>query len=70
MRRQVGIIFQNPSLDGNLTGEENVRLHAILFGLYPYRPRFRLMPSEYRRRAGDLAALLSIEDEIFRPIRT
>lgn len=70
MRRQVGIIFQNPSLDGNLTGEENVRLHAILYGLYPYRPRFGLMPGEYRRRIGDLSALLSIEDEISRPIRT
>src|SRR5215467_11339976 len=29
VRRRVGIIFQNPSLDTNLSGEENVRLHAI-----------------------------------------
>src|SRR5579864_507951 len=28
VRKQVGIIFQNHSLDLNLTGEENVRLHA------------------------------------------
>src|SRR3954451_11158326 len=26
VRRQIGIIFQNPSLDMNLSGEENVRL--------------------------------------------
>src|SRR5919201_6314463 len=38
VRRQVGIIFQNPSLDMNLTGEENVRIHAVLYGLHPYRP--------------------------------
>src|SRR5207248_2926410 len=33
VRRQVGIIFQNPSLDVNLSGEENIRLHALLYGL-------------------------------------
>src|SRR6266581_5592835 len=38
VRRRVGIIFQKPSLDRNLTGEENVRLHAILYGLYRYAP--------------------------------
>ena len=35
VRRDVGIIFQRPSLDLNLTGEENVRFHALLYGLYP-----------------------------------
>src|SRR5947207_5375546 len=30
VRRQIGIIFQQPSLDLNLTAEENVRFHAIL----------------------------------------
>src|SRR5437762_10520423 len=40
VRRQVGIIFQQPSLDLNLTAEENVRLHTILYGLYPFRPSF------------------------------
>lgn len=29
VRKQVGIIFQNPSLDRNLTAEENIRFHAI-----------------------------------------
>jgi len=38
VRRLVGIIFQRPSLDQNLTGEENVRLHAILYGVHPYAP--------------------------------
>ena len=69
VRRQVGIIFQNPSLDMNLTGEENVRFHAVLYGLYPYRPQFRLMPTAYRQQVRELAALLSIEADIFRPIK-
>jgi len=40
VRRSVGIIFQNPSLDLNLTAEENIRFHAVLYGLYPFRPAY------------------------------
>ena len=69
VRRQVGIIFQNPSLDMNLSGEENVRLHAILYGLYPYRPAFRLMPAAYRAQVRDLASVLGMESEMFRPVK-
>ena len=69
VRRQVGIIFQNPSLDMNLSGEENVRLHAILYGLYPYRPAFRLMPSAYRAQVHQLASVLGMEAEMFKPVK-
>jgi ABC-2 type transport system ATP-binding protein len=70
VRREVGIIFQRPSLDLNLTAEENVRLHAVLYGLYPYAPLYRLMPAAYRDHVGELAALLGIEREISAPVRT
>jgi ABC-2 type transport system ATP-binding protein len=70
VRARLGIIFQNPSLDMNLTGEENIRFHAVLYRLYPYRPRFTLMPEAYRRQVGELAALLNIETDVFRPIKT
>jgi len=70
VRARVGIIFQNPSLDMNLTGEENIRFHAVIYGLYPYRPRFTLMPQAYRRQVAELAALLNIEIDVFRPIKT
>ena len=70
VRKQIGIIFQNPSLDMNLSGEENVRLHAILYGLYPYRPSYRLMPTAYRRYIADMAALLAMEFDLFQPVRT
>jgi ABC-2 type transport system ATP-binding protein len=69
VRRQVGIIFQNPSLDRNLSGEENVRLHAILYGLYPYRPAFRLMPDQYRNQVHELAQVLGMEHEMFEPVK-
>src|SRR5258707_7799206 len=68
VRKQVGIIFQNPSLDMNLTGEENVRLHAILYGLYPYRPSYRLMPAEYHQHISEIASVLAIESDMFRPV--
>jgi ABC-2 type transport system ATP-binding protein len=69
IRRQIGIIFQRPSLDLNLTAEENVRLHATLYGLYPYRPTFRLMPRAYRAQVQELAELLGIEDVLFKPVK-
>jgi ABC-2 type transport system ATP-binding protein len=69
VRREVGIIFQNPSLDMNLSGEENVRLHAVLYGLFPYRPAYRLMPFEYRSQVRDLASVLRMEEEMFKPVK-
>jgi ABC-2 type transport system ATP-binding protein len=69
VRQKVGIIFQRPSIDRNLSGEENVRFHAILYGLYPYRPFYRMMPAEYRRQVTDLASLLGLGDEIFKPLK-
>jgi len=70
VRSLVAIIFQKPSLDSNLTAEENIRLHAILYGLYPFRPAFSLMPEGYRRRVLELAEILGIEDQVFRPVKT
>src|SRR5215470_3745486 len=70
VRRQVGIIFQKPSLDLNLTAEENVRLHAVLYGVYPFRPSFSWMPKQYRAQVSELAEILGLEDELFKPIRT
>ena len=70
VRRQIGIIFQHPSLDLNLTAEENIRFHAVLYGLYPFRPLFTLMPRHYRQRVRELAEILGIGDAMSRPVRT
>jgi ABC-2 type transport system ATP-binding protein len=69
VRARVGIIFQQHSLDLNLSGEENVRFHAILYGLYPYRPFFRAMPRAYREQLRDLAGVLGLGAEIFKPVK-
>ena len=70
VRRRVGIIFQKRSLDQNLTAEENVRFHTVLYGMFPWRPAFRLMPKEYRERVGELAGILGIGAEMGKPVRT
>lgn len=70
VRAEVGIIFQKPSLDLNLTAEENVRFHATLYGLYPFRPSFRTMPREYRERVERLAEVVGLGDDLFKKMKT
>ncbi len=70
VRQSIGVIFQNPSLDLNLTAEENIRFHAILYGLYSYSPSYSLMPSEYKDRVIELAKVLEIEKDIFKPVKS
>ncbi len=70
VRRNIGIIFQNPSVDQHLSGEENIRLHVAIYGLYGYRPFYRLMPAEYRLRVEQLAGVVGLADELAKPIKT
>ncbi len=70
VRKNIGVIFQNPSLDRNLTAEENIRFHAILYGLYSFRPSYDLMPDSYKKRVIELSKILGIEKEIFNSIST
>jgi len=69
VREQIGIIFQQPSLDPNLSAEENIRFHACLYGMCGYRPGFRLMPASYRKRVLELAELVGLQDVLGKPIR-
>lgn len=70
VRDHIGVIFQNPSLDLNLTAEENIRFHANLYGLYPYQPMFALMDKEYKDKVMELAEILELSKEIFQPVKT
>ena len=69
VRQNIGIIFQQPSLDTNLTAEENIRFHAVLYGLWPFYPTFSTMPNDYKRRVQELAALLDLERDMFKPVK-
>jgi ABC-2 type transport system ATP-binding protein len=69
VREKIGIIFQQPSLDLQLSAEENIRFHACLYGMYSYRPTFGLMPGEYKKRVMELAEIVGIRDAIFKPVK-
>lgn len=69
VRSKIGVVFQGASLDDRLTAEQNLRLHAIVYGVAPYRPAFRLMSRTYRSRVGQLVDLLDLGDHLFKPVR-
>ena len=53
VRRSIGLVFQDPTLDEYLTGEQNLRFHA-----YAYK-----IPKEVReRRIGELLELVELSD--------
>lgn len=70
VRKKIGIIFQSPSLDGNLTAEENIRFHACLYGLYTFMPSYGMMEEKYRKKVEKLGELLGIGRQMFKPIKT
>jgi ABC-2 type transport system ATP-binding protein len=70
VRETIGMLFQKPSLDLNLTAEENIRFHATLYGLYPFRPSYRTMPRAYREQVETLSTILSIREDLFKAVKT
>lgn len=70
VRQNIGVIFQNPSLDLNLTAEENIRFHAILYNLYSFSPSYSLMPKNYKNKVYELAQLIGIQNELNKPVKT
>jgi ABC-2 type transport system ATP-binding protein len=69
IRRLIGVIFQNPSLDKNLSAEENVRFQAFLYGQVPFAPTYFLMPDTYKKHISELASILGIQRDMKKPIR-
>ncbi len=53
-RRSFGIVFQDPSLDNELTAYENMQFHAILYGL---------SKAEYKERIPMLLDLVELTDK-------
>jgi ABC-2 type transport system ATP-binding protein len=58
VRKSIGIVFQDPSIDDRLTGRENLYMHANLYGVPPgdQKPRINsvLKLVELENRADDL----------------
>ncbi len=61
VRRSIGMVFQDPSLDDRLTAEENLRFHAQLYGV---------SPADYRRRSEEVLRLVELWDRRFDIVKT
>ncbi len=70
IRSNIGIIFQDPSLDLELTAEENIRLHVSIYGTYAYRPFYQMMPKAYKQRISELAEVVGLKDNLFKKLST
>ncbi len=54
VRKRIGIVFQDPSLDDDLTGFENLQFHAILYNI----PKNRR-----EKRISEMLRLVELEDK-------
>ncbi|TXT62739.1 MAG: ABC transporter ATP-binding protein (modular protein) [Promethearchaeota archaeon] len=54
IRKSIGVVFQEPSLDGDMTGWENLELHAVLYGMGK---------SERRQKIREVLKLVSLDDK-------
>ncbi|MEU3605416.1 ATP-binding cassette domain-containing protein [Streptomyces sp. NPDC035033] len=61
VRRRVGLLFQHSALDPDLTVEQNLRVHARLYGL---------RRAEVRRRTAEVLDLADLGDRGRSPVRT
>ena len=63
VRKQLGVIFQQPALDGDLTVLENLRFHGALYGLHgtPLHQRLQEVLQQFQltERAHDRVSTLS-----------
>ena len=61
VRRSIGIVFQEPSLDNRLTGIDNLNIHAELYGV----PK-----DKARERIERLVSLVGMEDRLKHLVKT
>ncbi len=61
VRRSIGLVFQDPSLDERLTAEENISFHAILYGV----PR-----DQRRERQEQVLKMVELWDRRRDPVET
>ncbi len=61
VRKSIGIVFQDPSIDDRLTGRENLYMHANLYGV---------PATEQRERIDRILKLIELEDRANDLLRT
>jgi len=61
VRKSIGIVFQDPSVDDRLTGRENLYMHANLYGV---------PPNEQKSRIDEVLQLVQLDDRADDLLRT
>ena len=61
VRRMIGIVFQEPSIDDRLTGRENLEMHANLYGV---------PGAEQKKRIDEVLELVELKDKADLLMRT
>jgi ABC-2 type transport system ATP-binding protein len=59
VRKSIGIVFQEPALDGRLTGRENLEFHTMMYGIGK---------AERRRRIDEVLTLVELTDKAATPV--
>ncbi|MDD3487072.1 MAG: ATP-binding cassette domain-containing protein [Candidatus Moranbacteria bacterium] len=61
VRKSIGLVFQDPTLDDRLTAEENLRFHARLYGV---------SNEDYEKRVEEVLDLVELKDRRHDLVRT
>jgi ABC-2 type transport system ATP-binding protein len=61
VRQRIGLVFQDPSLDDQLTASENLEFHAFIYGV---------LPADRRRRIDEMLAMMQLSDRASSQVRT
>lgn len=70
VRAKIGVVYQKPSLDENLTAEENLRSHAVLYNLAPFALNYQGTSPEYKKRLDEVLTLVGLTDKKFDIVKT
>jgi ABC-2 type transport system ATP-binding protein len=61
VRQRIGLVFQDPSLDDQLTGRENLEFHAFIYSV---------PAAERKKRIDEMLELLQLSDRAASQVRT
>lgn len=70
VRERIGVVYQNPSLDENLTAEENLRSHAVLYNLTGFALTYGMTSPQYKKRLDEVLDLIDLKDKKFNVVKT
>jgi ABC-2 type transport system ATP-binding protein len=70
IREKIGVVYQQVSLDENLTAEENLRSHAVLYNLTPFALTYNATSDTYKKRLDEVLELVGLSDKRFDIVKT